>query len=657
MRTPKLARNRVGVSVISHEVLLECDASPHRFHRLRSRTRCRNAVILSEIVPRINCSVQYRIEEEATSAEAQKSLENKVAGAGQPRAFTRRHRWILAPPEELNSSAISWGEICGPECIARLLLRKGFGCTEDVDAFLRPRLGSLSDPFLLPQMAAAVSRILEALNRRERIVLFGDYDVDGVTSLTLLAEILRAYGGAPELFLPLRMEEGYGLSPESIERCIGLYRPQLLIAVDCGTSSVKEIADLSKHGVDVIVLDHHEPKSALPDCIAIVNPKITDSGFEYFCSVGIVFKLCHALLKARPLPEFDLKSKLDLVALGTVADIVPLRAENRVLVHRGAIEIARTSRIGLRKLMQVAGVRPPILPEDIGYRLGPRLNAAGRLSTAEKSLRLLLTDDEVEATMLADELDRQNRERQDVEKQIFDLAIEKIENRLDPARDAAIVVGARGWHQGVLGIVASRIARRYHRPTIVIGFDDNGVGKGSGRSIEGLNLVEALGRCAASLEKFGGHEMAAGLALHEKNFGVFAEAFRKTARELLSEEALQPCVRLDHELAFTEITIDFLRWHEMLQPFGSGNPQPLFLAREVEPVAVPKVVNEKHLILRLRQGNRHRRAVFFDGVATPLPPTPWDIAFRIRADDYEGETLVAMQIEAVRQAERCACEQ
>jgi single-stranded-DNA-specific exonuclease len=610
--------------------------------------------------------VQSRVDGSPIDAEAPKSFrqrnraEENPTGAQSPGKFSRQQsRWVIAQPEELNvgESGITWTEICGSECIARLLLRKGFRCAEEVNAFLRPRLSLLSDPFLLPQMQAAVSRILEALNRRERIVLFGDYDVDGVTSLTLLAEVLRAYGRSPELFLPLRMEEGYGLSPEGVERCLGQYRPQLLIAIDCGTSSATEIADLRKRGVDVIVLDHHEPKSALPDCIAIVNPKTTDSGFEYLCSVGIVFKLCHALLKTAPLPGFDLKSNLDLVALGTVADIVPLRAENRVLVQRGAIEIGQTSRIGLRKLMQLAGVQPPILPEDIGYRLGPRLNAAGRLSTAEKSLRLLLTDDDGEATMLAAELDRQNRERQEMEKQIFDSAIEKIEDRLDAARDAAIVVGAPGWHQGVLGIVASRIARRYHRPTIVIGFDENGIGKGSGRSIEGLNLVEALSCCAERLDKFGGHEMAAGLALHEENFDLFAEAFRKAAREVLSEEALQPCVRLDHELAFTEIDIDFLRWHEMLQPFGNGNPQPLFLAREVEPVALPRVVNEKHLIFRLRQGNRHRRAVFFDGVTNPLPPTPWDIAFRIRADEYDGETLVAMQIEAVRQAERRACEQ
>jgi single-stranded-DNA-specific exonuclease len=570
----------------------------------------------------------------------------------QPGNFARQSRWIIAPPEELNGGVISWSEICGSECIARLLLRKGFRCAEEVNSFLRPRLSSLSDPFLLPQMHAAVSRILAALDRRERIVLFGDYDVDGVTSLALLAEMLRAYGGAPELFLPFRMEEGYGLSPESVERCLGQHQPKLLIAIDCGTSSLREIADLRKRGVEVIVLDHHEPKSALPDCVAIVNPKTSDSAFEYLCSVGIVFKLCHALLKTRPLPEFDLKSKLDLVALGTVADIVPLCGENRILVQRGGIAIAQTSRIGLRKLMEVAGVRPPILPEDIGYRLGPRLNAAGRLSTAEKSLRLLLTHDEGEATMLAAELDQQNRERQEVEKQIFDAAIEKIEDRLDVARDAGIVVGAPGWHPGVLGIVASRIARRYHRPTIVIGFDETGIGKGSGRSIEGLNLVEALSRCAERLEKFGGHEMAAGLALREENFDAFAEGFRKAARELLSDEALQPCVRLDHEVAFTEIDLGFLQWHEMLQPFGNGNPQPLLLAREVEPVAPPRVVNEKHLILRLRQGNRHRRAIYFDGAANQLPPTPWDIAFRIRADEYEGETLVAMQIEAVRSAEQ-----
>jgi single-stranded-DNA-specific exonuclease len=558
-------------------------------------------------------------------------------------------RWMIAPAEELNGSVISWSEICGAECIARLLLRKGFATTREVEEFLRPRLSSLSNPFLLPQMETAVARILRALDRRERIVLFGDYDVDGVTSLALLAEILRAYGGAPELFLPLRMEEGYGLSAESIERCFEQFRPQLLVAVDCGTSSIAEIADLKGRGVDVIVLDHHEPKSALPECAAIVNPKIDpDSPLHYLCSVGIVFKLCHALLKTRPLPDFDLKSKLDLVALGTVADIVPLTGENRIFAQQGAREIARSARPGLKRLAELSAVRLPISAEDIGFRLGPRLNAAGRLSTAEKSLQLLLTRDEDKATELAEFLDKQNRERQEVEKQTFLAADEQIARIFDPARHAAIVIGARGWHPGVLGIVASRIVRKYHRPAVVIGIDESGVGKGSGRSIEGLNLVKALERCTEHLEKFGGHEMAAGLTIREEKMEMFAAAFERTARELLSDEDLQPRLRLDHELAFPEVNVDLLHWHEMLQPFGNANPQPIFFARNVDPAAPPRVINDKHLILRLRQRDSHRRAVYFDGAAEQLPAAPWDIAFRIRADDYEGERLVSMQIQALR---------
>jgi single-stranded-DNA-specific exonuclease len=567
------------------------------------------------------------------------------------RPFMRESRWILSPSEPLNGSAISWGKICDSDCIARLLLRKGFASTEEVDAFLRPRLSSLGDPFLLPQMEAAVARICEALDRRQRIVLFGDYDVDGVTSLALLAEMLRAYGATPELFLPLRMEEGYGLSRDSVERCLEQHRPQLLIAVDCGTSSCSEIADLGKRGVDVIVLDHHEPKSALPDCVAVVNPKVGNRTLEYLCSVGIVFKLCHALLKRRSSPDFDLKSQLDLVALGTVADIVPLHGENRIFVHRGAEVIANSSRPGLRKLMEVAGVHPPIHTEDIGFKLGPRLNAAGRLTTAEKSLRLLMTRDQAEAATLAELLDRQNRERRDVEREIVAAAEERIENDPNLAAKAGIVLGGRGWHPGVLGIVASRISKKYHRPTIIIGIETDGTGKGSGRSIDGLNLVEALNRCGDRLQKFGGHEMAAGLTIREEDLDHFAEEFAKTARAMLSDEDLHPRLRLDHELTLNQINVDLLRCHEMLQPFGNGNPQPLFLAREVRPMAPPQVIGEKHLRMRIGQRDSHHRAIFFGGATAPLPNPPWDIAFRICADDFGGgETLVDMRIEALRKA-------
>ena len=559
---------------------------------------------------------------------------------------------MIAELAERPNANIPWMELCGLPCIASLLQRKNFSCAEEVTAFLQPRLRSLGDPFLLPNMRAAVARIFQAIDHRERIVLFGDYDVDGVTSLALLDEMLRAYGGTPDLFLPLRMEEGYGLSRDSVERCGQQFHPQLVIAVDCGTSSVAEIAELKSRGAEVIVLDHHEPKTALPDCVAVVNPKISDEGaLRYLCSAGVVFKVCHALLKLRPLADFNLKSQLDLVALGTVADIVPLEGENRVLVHHGLRQLLRTNRIGIRKLMEVAGIKSSISAEDIGFRLGPRLNAAGRLTTAEKALRLLRTRDETEATELAAELDVQNRERQTVEKQIFAAAEEKLATDFDPTRDAAIVLGARDWHPGVLGIVASRIARKFHRPTIIVGFDETGVGKGSGRSIAELSLVEALRRCEKLLEKYGGHEMAAGLTVREENFEAFAAEFRRVARELLSDDALQPRLHVDQELAFPDLNRDLLLWHEVLEPFGNGNPQPTFFARGVEPTVAPRVLKEKHLVMRLRQRNYHARAIFFDGASAPLPQAPWDVAFRLHSDEFEGERRLQMHVEAVRAAE------
>ncbi len=552
-------------------------------------------------------------------------------------------RWILA---ETNGAP----GLCASACISRLLHGRGLTTNAEAEEFLRPRLARLRDPFLLPQMRAAVDRILLAVASRERVVLYGDYDVDGVTSLALLNEMLVAYGAPPALFLPSRIDEGYGLSPEGVARCWQLHQPQLLVAVDCGTSSCAEIADLKARGADVIVFDHHEPKAELPDCVALVNPKTgAPNEFTYLCSVGVVFKLCHALLKTSPVPGFDLRRRLDLVALGTVADIVPLEGENRILVHHGSREIAQRRLFGLASLMDVAAVRAPIVSEHIGFRLGPRLNAAGRLTTAERALRLLLSTDATESAALAAELDMQNRERQSLEREIVAAAEALILER-NLAAESAIVLGERGWHPGVLGIVASRIARKYHRPTFVIGFDENGVGKGSGRSIPGFSLVAALGRCGELLEKFGGHEMAAGLTISESNFLDFAAAFTAICRELLTADDLEPRLLLDHELTLGELNWDLLRWHELLQPFGNGNPQPLFFARAVEPAAPPQVMKEKHLALRLRQHGRFQRAVFFGGAEEPLPKPPWDVAFRISGDEYKGEIRVQMQVEAIRAA-------
>jgi single-stranded-DNA-specific exonuclease len=301
-------------------------------------------------------------------------------------------------------------------------------------------------------------------------------------------------------------------------------------------------------------------------------------------------------------------------------------------------------------LIEVAAVRAPITAEDIGFRLGPRLNAAGRLATAEKALQLLLTRDEAEATELATLLDAQNRERQAIEKKICGEAEEELRRIFDPERDAAIVLGAHEWHPGVLGIVASRLTRTYHRPSIVVGFDSIGRGKGSGRSIEGFSLVKTLRHCEKWLEKFGGHEMAAGLTVREEHFSAFADAFRQRARESLSDENLQPRLHLDHELAFPDLNTELLRWYEVLQPFGRGNLQPMFFARAVEPTTAPRILKDKHLILYLRQENHFRRAIFFDGASAPLPSSPWDMAFRLNADEYEGETRLQIQVEALRES-------
>jgi len=484
--------------------------------------------------------------------------------------------WSLPKPIDNSATRALAAELGVAPFIAELLLRRGFAVGAEATRFLDPRLKTLGDPFALTDMEKAVERLLAAIDRRERIVLYGDYDVDGVTSLAFLTRLLTSYGAEPRCFLPLRMDEGYGLSADGVKRCVETLHPQLLVAVDCGTSSVAEIAGLRENGVDSIVIDHHEIKGALPECVALVNPK-RGTTHHYLCSVGLAFKVAHALLKRRPLPDFDLREHLDLVALGTVADLVPLVDENRVLVKHGLARLAETRSIGLRELMDVASVHSPLTPADVGFKLGPRMNAAGRLGTAEEALELLLTTDRSRARTLAADLDRQNRERRSVENDVFEQAEAQLAEWFDEARDAAIVVGDDGWHPGVVGIVASRLLRVHHRPALVIGFDEQGMGKGSGRSLEGLSLVEALTRCDSLLERYGGHEMAAGLTLRRERFGEFREAFRACARETLTAEQLLARMQLDVEITLGDINFELLDQYCALQPFGMGNHQPILV--------------------------------------------------------------------------------
>jgi single-stranded-DNA-specific exonuclease len=584
--------------------------------------------------------------------------------------MSTRARWVFPKAVDPATAARLVREAGIAPWVAECLVRRGLSEPGVAAKFLKPLLRTLSDPFLLPAMDAAVARVLAAVEKRERIVLYGDYDVDGVTSLALLTRLLRAYGAEVATFLPHRVDEGYGLSADGVTRCIEEHRPGLLLAVDCGTTSVAEIARLRDAGVDVVVLDHHEPKDELPPAVALVNPKVRSaecgvrnegsasdsalrtphSAFEYLCSVGIAFKVAHALLKRRPIEGFDIKELLDLVAIGTVADVVPLVDENRIFVRAGLERLAQSRWPGLRALVEVAGLRSPLHATDIGFGIGPRLNAAGRLDSASASLELLLTDDAARAQSLARSLDLQNRERRTIEDEVLGKAEAQITSLYDPGSESAIVVGGAGWHPGVVGIVASRLQRRYHRPTFVVGFDTMGVGKGSGRSIEGLSLVAALTRCAGLLEKFGGHEMAAGLTMRQEHFESFRAAFTEAAGGMLTADQLQRTLRLDAELRLADVNLNLLDEHDALRPFGTANHQPVFFTRAITLAGEPRLMKEKHYSFMFRHGRAQVRAVWWNAADETLPPLPWDIAYTVSRNEWNGRVDAQLELHDVRAA-------
>ncbi len=535
--------------------------------------------------------------------------------------------------------------------VRRLLAQRGLSEPEAIDRFLSPRLSDLSDPFLMPDMQPAVDRLLKAIDENERVVLYGDYDVDGVTSVALIQEVLGKYGLECQGFLPHRMDEGYGVSKSGVERCLKDHDPQLIIAVDCGTTSIEEVAYLKEHAVDVVICDHHEcSQDGRPDCVALVNPKVGDD-YHYLCSAGVVFKVAHALLKTRPNPALDLKDYLDIVALGTVADIVPLVSENRILVRKGLHRLRKTDNCGLVALKRETKLGERIQTSDIGFRLGPRLNAAGRLHTAQSALDLLLERDPAEAKSIAQKLDQQNRERQELEYRMYDEALAMIEKGPHPRDRCSIVLGSDDWHPGVVGIVASRLMRRYHRPTFVVAFDETGLGKGSGRSVEKISLVSALNSCDDLLIKGGGHEMAAGLSIWKQNFPDFQQRFEEIVAANARSEYLIPTLYVDAEVQLTELTLSLLDSYEMMEPFGSHNPQPTLLCRNVSLAGDPITISNKHLRLELYQNGTIRDAVYFGAAELELSAPPWDVAFTIQRNEYRGRESLQIHVTNVRSSQ------
>lgn len=538
-----------------------------------------------------------------------------------------------------------------PAILEHLIRQRGLPEGVALDSYLNPKLRDLSDPFLLPDMKPAVERILQAVDRRETVCIFGDYDVDGVVSIALMGRILQSYGIEARSFVPRRGAEGYGLSAAAIKRCLeDGPKPDLLITVDCGTVSVAESRLLGEMRIDLVIVDHHEPlENERPECAALVNPKC-GKDFTYLCAAGVVFKLGHALLKARR-TDLDLRGLVDLVAVATISDIVPMVEENRLLVRHGLKHLPDTPNAGLRALQDVTGMNGRATSMDVGFRIGPRLNAAGRMDFPEDALAVLTTDCRDIARALAEKLDGYNKERQNFEARIRREAEEML-RATGSLEEAVIVLGSREWHHGVVGIVASRLMRQHHKPTFVISIGETGVGKGSGRSIEGVSLVEAIRECAEELLAGGGHAMAAGLSIEETKLDGFRKRFAEYVLRTTTEEQRRPKLLYDAELKLAQLSLDFLASYDLLQPFGNGNPQPVFISRNVGLSRPPFRMKNNHLRLMLRQGVYEQDAVYFGGGEYELPEPPWDVAFTIDRNTFRGRTALQLIIQDLRTSAR-----
>jgi single-stranded-DNA-specific exonuclease len=499
-------------------------------------------------------------------------------------------------------------------------------------------------------MAAAVDRLLAARERHELLVIFGDYDVDGVTSTALLTETLGALGWRVEHYLPHRLEEGYGLSRDGVERCLQKCPAQLLLAVDCGSTAVEVIAWQRERGLDVVVLDHHQVSEPAPAARALVNPQL-GGAFRELCSVGLAFKLVHALLKRmRDLglaeaASVDLRAQLDLAALGTIADLVPLTGENRILVTAGLERLNGTQRPGLIALKSVASIAAVAGSYEVAFQLGPRLNAAGRLEDAQDALRLLLTDNAEEAATLARRLDQSNRRRQEIERSICDDLTALLRRQFDATQDFVIVEGRAEWHIGVVGIVASRVLQEFYRPTIIFG-SDGACWRGSGRSIDGFDLAAALRGCADLLLRHGGHAMAAGMSIDAGQVGLLRQRLNDMARSALSEEQLRPRLKLDAQVASSELTLEQVEELARLDPVGQGNPAVRLAWRGLSHARPPQRMGKEnqHVKFRVARGGPMLEAVWWNCRDAPLPGDRFDLAFTPTVNEYNGRRSVQLRV-------------
>ncbi len=560
-------------------------------------------------------------------------------------------RWVLPSAPDAVAVAALANELHLPSVICELLLRRGFSTVESAKRYLRPRLEQLHDPALMLGMDVAVERLVRAIRGGERIMVHGDYDVDGMASTTVLLRTIARLGGNAIPFIPRRIEDGYDLTMAGINAAIAA-DAKVLVTCDCGTNAIAPVEAACKAGIDVIITDHHLPSGPLPKCLAVLNPK--QDGCEYpdkdLAAVGIAFKLSLALTRAMGGSEDDVYRLLDLVALATIADVAPLCGENRVLARAGLKVMKDTTNQGLRALIRSSGLEgKPLNAGRIGFILAPRLNAVGRLGHALRGVELLMTESEHEANVIARELEELNRHRQDVDKQTLARAREMIEG-LDLDATHGIVLAEEGWHPGVIGIVASRLLEEHGRPVLLIALDGE-EGKGSGRSISAFDLHGALTECRDLLVRFGGHRAAAGVTIARANVPELARRFNEIALAQLTVNDLAAELRIDLELPISAATLELESLLRHFEPFGPSNPTPVLVSRGVRLAAPARVMGDGHLKLWLRTDAGELEAIGWGmaHLASELDVAiPLDIAYRLERDDWNGVPRLQAKLAAVR---------
>ncbi len=567
-------------------------------------------------------------------------------------------KWVVRPQDPKTALQIAEALDTTP-LVGQVLLNRGYGDIEDAIQFMNCQLADLIDPYVLHGMQEAVERIIASLERQEKILVYGDYDVDGVTATSLILLFLRDLGFTTHYYIPKRVEEGYGVNKESIrkfnEEGIGL-----IITVDCGISSVEEISYANSLGMSVIVTDHHEPPIKLPDAAALINPLLAECAFPYksLSGVGLAFYLIAGLRKGlresgffKEGEEPSLVEYLDLVAVGTIADIVPLTGINRILVRAGLEQINVNPRLGIKTLLEVCGIQPGhVDSSSVAYRLAPKINAAGRLSDAMRGVLLLTTDSREAAEREAGFLDVENDERQRIERKIYTEAVENIQSSGIENDHRSIVLSSADWHPGVVGIVASRLMERYYRPTVLLCLE-SGVYKGSARGIPNFHLFQGLSRCRDLLLEFGGHKYAAGIKITPENLEKFIERFESVVREMVPEDGFTPVIKLDAQSSLDELGMGEVAKFQDLSPFGAGNPEPVVLIKDVQ-ILNPKVVGGDHLSFLAKQNGVTTGAIAFrQAHELERLEDRMELAVVPEVQTWQGVSQVKLRVKGMRPAE------